>query len=406
MRRRLVSLTIISAAVLLTAACGSSGSSSSAGSASGTGSTSSTQPTGTPLTIGVMAPIQSTSESDPFVEAAAKIAALEVNAAGGVDGRPVEIDFCDDHFTANGAAVCAQKLLVQDKVWLMAGDEGTEEAAIAPALKSENTISWGSFGASVASTTNSRVFILVPLQLGSFATTTMLPSSIKKIDLVSDISPYAAAAEAGFKAVIKPGVTFKVVSVPLTETSMDTACEQVKRDGAQAVWLGTISSQVAPVAQACAALGLTNETYIIGSTGTTEQIMQTFTNLHLKNVVDMAFSQQAIDEFQADIAKYGSQVGGITQSYLDKAVNTWLAVKLLPTLVKDAGSTDPDKIRAYLDKQTAFSTNGATPPINFTATPLAAEPRLKNDKAYEGEISNDKLVQQGQQIFTDPAVTG
>lgn len=405
MRRRLVTLTIIPAVVLLAAACGSSGSSSSAGSAASAAATSG-QPAGTPIKIGVMGPVQSTSESDPWIPAAAKIAALAVNAAGGIDGHPVEIDFCDDHFTPNGAAVCAQKLLVQDKVWLVAGDEGTEEAALTPALQSENTISWGSFGASVAATSNPRVYILVPLQLGSFAATRMLPASIKKIDLVSDISPYAAAAEAGFKAVIRPGVTFKVVSVPLTETSMDTACEQVKRDGAQAVWLGTISSQVAPVAQACAGLGLTNLTYVTGSTETTAQIMQTFTSLHLKNLVEMAFSQQALDEFQADIAKYGSQVGGITNSYLDKAVNTWLAVRLPPTVVKDAGSMDPAKIKAYLDEQTAFSTNGATPPINFTATPLAAEPRLKNDKAYEGEISNGKLVQQSQQVFTDPAVTG
>jgi ABC-type branched-subunit amino acid transport system substrate-binding protein len=387
------------AAVLLAAACGSSGSSPGAGSAG-------SQPAGAPIKIGVMGPVQSTSESDPWIPAAAKIAALAVNAAGGVDGHPIQIDFCDDHFTPSGAAVCAQKLLVQDKVWMIAGDEGTEEAALVPALTSQNTISWGSFGASVAATGNPRVFILVPLQLGSFAATRMLPASITKIDLVTDVSPYAAAADAGFKAVLRPGVTMKVVTVPLTATSMDAACAQVKQDGAQAVWLGTISSQVAPLAQACAGLGLSNLTYVVGSAETTAQIMQTITSLHLTNLVDMAFSQQALEEFQADIAKYGSQVGGITNSYLDKAVNTWLAVKLLPALVKDAGSMDPATIKAYLDQQTAFSTNGATPPIDFTATPLAAEPRLKNDKAFEGEVSGGRLVQVSQQVFTDPGAAG
>src|SRR5262245_324574 len=116
--------------VLVAAACSSSSKSSSSTHATSAGNTAGTTaggtagstgaaPSGTPIKLGVMTAVQTNAVSQPWIPQAAKIGAAAVNAAGGILGRPVQIDFCDDHYTPQGAALCAQKLLVQDKVLMM-----------------------------------------------------------------------------------------------------------------------------------------------------------------------------------------------------------------------------------------------------------------------------------------------
>src|SRR5487761_1059230 len=89
----------LAGALLLTAACSSSKPGAS-------GSTPASKLSGAPILLGLMAPSQSNSLSEPWIAQGAKIAAAAVNAAGGIDGRPVKIDYCDDHGTAQGGAVC------------------------------------------------------------------------------------------------------------------------------------------------------------------------------------------------------------------------------------------------------------------------------------------------------------
>jgi hypothetical protein len=128
----------------------------------------------------------------------------------------------------------------------------------------------------------------------------------------------------------------------------------------------------------------------------TNQVLQTVTQLHQPNLAVLAYGGSAVPEFLADVAKYGPQVGGITNTIADDAVGAWLGVKLLAQIVPQVGSLDPAKIKAWLDQQTAFQTDGATPPINFAATPISTLPRLKNLSATKGVIEN------GQAVVTNP----
>jgi ABC-type branched-subunit amino acid transport system substrate-binding protein len=384
---------------LVAAACSSSSKSSSSTHATSAGKTAGTTagstgaaPSGTPIKLGVMTAVQTNAVSQPWIPQAARIGAAAVNAAGGIMGRPVQIDFCDDHYTPQGAALCAQKLLVQDKVFMMVGDDGTQEAALIPTLSSANTISWASYGASLQSLMSSRVYILAPSEASYWVIPQMLPATTKHAAYIFPDVAIANAAEKATVPFFPKTVQITPVSVPLTEANLQPACLQVKQSGADTAIVAMNPGQVATLIQTCNQIGLTSTLWVIPSLQMTDQVLQTVTQLHQPNLAVLSYGGNAVPDFAADVAKYGPQVGGITNTIADDAVGAWLGVKLLAQIVPQVGSVDATKVKAWLDQQTAFQTDGATPPINFTATPISALPRLKNLSATKGVIQNNQAV--------------
>ncbi|MWA03515.1 ABC transporter substrate-binding protein [Actinomadura sp. LD22] len=349
-----------------------------------------------PIKLGIMASVQSNSISDPWVPQAAKIAAAAVNDAGGISGHKVQIDFCDDKGTPQGASLCAQKLLMQDKVLMMAGNQGTMEAALIPTLKAAKTISWASQGASLDALKSDRVYVLQPVLVQYRILPQMLPSTTRRVAYISADS--AVARESGkISATYFPksvGVT--PLTVALTATDFQPICLKIKQIGADTAVVATAPAQIPSLIQTCHQIGLTDLQWAIPSIELTPQLVKTVSDLKQKNTVVMAFGKAAVDGFAADVAKYGPKVGGITNTVADDALNAWLAVKLAAKIIPAAGGPDAGKIKAWLDKQRSFDTAGATAPIDFTASPVPGTPRVKNTSASKGEISGGKLV------VTDP----
>jgi ABC-type branched-subunit amino acid transport system substrate-binding protein len=343
-----------------------------------------------------MTGVQTNAVSQPWIPQAAKIGAAAVNAAGGIMGRPVQIDFCDDHSSPQGAALCAQKLLVQDKVLMMVGDDGTQEPALIPTLSAANTISWASFGASLQSLQSPRVYILAPSEASYWVIPQMLPATTKHVAYVFPDVAIANAAVKATEAFFPKTIQITPVTVPETVTNLQPICLQVKQSGADTGIMAINPDQVATLIQTCNQIGLSNLLWVIPSLQMTNQVLQTVTQLHQPNLAVLGYGGSAVPDFAADVAKYGPQVGGITNTIGDDSIGAWLGVKLLAKIVPEVGSLDPTKIKAWLDQQTAFQTDGATAPIDFAATPITALPRLKNLSATKG------VIQGGQAVVTNP----
>ncbi len=81
-----------------------------------------------PIAIGVLAPAAHIDGKS--IINAAKLAASEMNASGGIDGRPVKLFVFDDHFSASDAARAFQRAVDQDHVVAMVGIF-TSEVALA-----------------------------------------------------------------------------------------------------------------------------------------------------------------------------------------------------------------------------------------------------------------------------------
>ena len=230
----------------------------------------------------------------------------------------------------------------------------------------------------------------------------MLPSNVTNIAFFNVDTAVNVSSFKSTEAIFSSADHLTNILIPSTATSFDTYCLQLKNSGAQAVIAQLPNNQIPPAIQACHQLGLTNVIWVNNSALLNPTSVNLLTSYKQPNFVFESFSQSAITQFEADIAKYGSQVGGVSNPYNDSSVTAWLGVKLFPQLVQEAGvGLDASKIKAWLDTQTAFSTMGATPPINFTATLLPALPRVKNVSAYKAEIQNGKLVYPDpSQVFT------
>jgi ABC-type branched-subunit amino acid transport system substrate-binding protein len=390
------------AASLTVAACGSpSGGSGAAASSSApaSGGTASGDTTfglkGTPILLGVMAPSQSSAvSSEPWIPAAAKIGAAAVNAAGGLNGHPVQIDYCDDHGTAQGGSLCAQKLLVQDKALMMVGDDGVEEPSLIPTLTTAHTFSFGSMGASPQSLTSPRVFVIDPDEAEYWVMPQMFGKTTHKVVYLPEESALAQEAAKANLAYLPKGVTAAPpVTIPSTATSFQSYCLQIKNSGADTVIPAMNVAQVPTLVQSCNQLGLTNVTWAFSSFEVTPQLVQVVSQLHVPNLTVLGLGGGNVQQrFQADVSKYGPAAGGITDTLSESSINAWLAVRLLPQVVKGAGSLDASTIFAWLNKQTNFTTMGATAPVDFAKSPIAQIPRLVNLSGAKGEISGGKLV--------------
>jgi ABC-type branched-subunit amino acid transport system substrate-binding protein len=107
-KRRLLGAAAGLAALAAIAACSSGGGGTTGGNgAAGSGSST--------ITVGGAGPISSSQLSQPERQAAEQAAISTVNAAGGVDGHMLKLDYCDTQNTANGEFTCMRQL-VTDKV--------------------------------------------------------------------------------------------------------------------------------------------------------------------------------------------------------------------------------------------------------------------------------------------------
>lgn len=390
-QKRLPRTQLVAALLGVTLAAAACGGSSGGGSGS-SGAATAPKPTGAPIKLGLMTGIQTNAVSQPYVAQAAKIAAASINASGGILGRPVEIDVCDDHSTPQGASVCAQKLLVEDKVLMMAGDDGTQEPSLLPTLDTANTISWASLGAASADLVNPRVYVLEPVLVGYRILPQMLPDSSKHVAYISADSAVAQSSAKVSASYYPASIKVDQFSLGLTATDFQPTCLQIKQSGADTVVPAINPSQLAPLIQTCNQLGLTKQLWAIPSIVLTPQVVQTISNLNQPNLIVLAFGEGAIGSFADDVAKYGKQVGGITNTIGDASINAWLAVKLVADIIPKAGAVDAVKIKSWLDQQTAFDTRGATAPIDFTSAGVTGIPRVKNQSASQGEIKAGKLT--------------
>lgn len=105
-RRILVTVGAIAALALPLAACGSSGgsTSTSAGGPAASGSSS-----GGDIKIMAISVLQSSALSFPDESAAMQAHADQINAAGGINGKKLDLIICNDQFDPNVASDCARK---------------------------------------------------------------------------------------------------------------------------------------------------------------------------------------------------------------------------------------------------------------------------------------------------------
>ena len=246
--RTLASAAGACAAALVLTACG--GSDEGSGGASSNGSDTAAGLTGTPIKVVVSSGIDTPLGSYNGDFAAAEAAAAEINAAGGVNGQPIEIITCNNRIEPNASAQCAQEAVSQQAAAITGTD--LYGSSNYPALTAADVVA-----------------SYIPLNFPDYSADN---HPVAGGGIGEMLGGGVAAAEAGAKSVTfvnldtpgvdqlianetavaeKQGLTVKdVIRLSLTTTNFSTALQQMKDSGADAVVLQTSGPQVASILQA------------------------------------------------------------------------------------------------------------------------------------------------------------
>jgi len=133
-RRPAAAVAVALASAALLAACSGNGTSSGSGSAStAAGSTSTSTSAGSPLKVLVISADDNSVYEFPTVWTMAEDFAKMQNAAGGVNGHPIQVITCDDQADPNKAVACAREA-VADKVTALVGGLSLYDNSIFPII--------------------------------------------------------------------------------------------------------------------------------------------------------------------------------------------------------------------------------------------------------------------------------
>jgi Periplasmic binding protein len=143
---------VAAAAGVLLAACSSSG-----GGAAGSGpSAAAPKLNGSPIKLGmIMNPIYL-----PFAAQGGQAAIAAINATGGVKGRPLELDVCNNQQNANAAAACARQFVNDSSVVATVGDGNSFGSESNPALASAKIAGIGTNPLGAGDYASPRIFAL------------------------------------------------------------------------------------------------------------------------------------------------------------------------------------------------------------------------------------------------------
>ena len=171
--------------------------------------------------------IESAAFSLPTIPLGAQIAVDEVNAAGGINGRPLELVVCNDELDPNKASACVQQA-VQDGVVALVGGLSVFEPIVFPLLQTSG-IPW--VGASTST---------------DFSTPILFPVGADGATAFSAIG--AAAIETGCK---NPAVLISASGSPANTAAIRAGIEVA--GGTVAVELQTNGPDLAPLIESALA---------------------------------------------------------------------------------------------------------------------------------------------------------
>jgi branched-chain amino acid transport system substrate-binding protein len=244
------------AVLLAAAACSAPGSSTPA--------QGSTTKSAGPIKIAVV-DAQSGSSSDlgQFEYRGVKLAVSQANAAGGVDGRQVQLSLFDDQGDPTVGTELARKIGSEGFIAMFGTAESAVTLAMAPVLASEHipNITSGQSTKLVALKSpylflNGPTGLTYDTTLAKYVVTT---KGLKNIAMITNNDSYGAGEESAFLSAltslgIKPAAS---EVVPADQTNMDPALTAIRSKNPKVLFIGAEEAQSGLIVKQARALGMT-----------------------------------------------------------------------------------------------------------------------------------------------------
>lgn len=363
-RKNLIALLLSAAMTLSLASCGGGSTPSSAPSDSGPSATSD------PIRIGVLGALSGASASlGKAQQQGIDLAVAEINAAGGILGRQVEVVYRDDEGDPTTCKTAAEELVEKEKVDFMVGPtNSTPASAIAPYLSENKIVSViciATSDAIIDTTQFPYAFRVMPpngLQAEALALTAK-ERGYERVALVADTSALGVdgmaaiekwCGEYGVEPVAK--ITYKA-----DDADMTPVADALKSANADCGLFWTLGADGAKIVKAIDRVGYTENIDIYGYTGI---VMTNFKELAgpgadrcsslgigpwVQDRNEVTMTGRTLDLYNRMIEAYGEYGVGKRDTNPSTIASGYECVMLLKWAIETAGSTDPDAVKEAIE---------------------------------------------------------
>ena len=254
----------VAAAVLVATACSAPGaSSSSPPPASGTGAAASGSAAAGPIKIAVVdAQSGALSDLGQFEWRGVSLAVNQVNAAGGIGGRKIQLKLYDDRGDPTVGTELARKIASDGDVAMLGTAESAVTIAMAPILKTEqipNITSGQSVG--LIAQHSPYLFLNGPTGLtydSTLAKYLVTTKGYKKIAMLTNNDSYGTGEESSMTNALKAlGITPVAAKVvPSDQTNMTPTLTSIRGADPQVLFIGAEEAQSGLIVKQARALGM------------------------------------------------------------------------------------------------------------------------------------------------------
>jgi branched-chain amino acid transport system substrate-binding protein len=356
------------------------------------------------IKIGVSQPLTGAfAASGNYVAWGAKIAEAEINKAGGVLGRKIEVIIVDNKSNPTEAVATAEKLIVSDKVPVMMGAwSSTLTLAVMPKLeeyKVPMVVETSSSG-KITTSGNPYIFRISPtseMEAKAFAPL-FKTLGIKKADFLATNNDFGLGASKAFSMAAKEqGVAVGVMeTMDPKATDFSAQLAKIKASGGDTLFVTTAVEQIVLILKQAKDQQVKARIITTGGSNSPDQLIQQAgeaANGSSHLVFFTPWFPEAVKN--PDVAvkfvglwkEKGHAVGGLTEGF-----RAWDGLHTIVAAIKAAGKAEPEAIRAALWGVNVKGINGD---IAFIKQGPAGKESAQNvPSVYMVKIDGGKVTKQ------------
>jgi ABC-type branched-subunit amino acid transport system substrate-binding protein len=296
-------------------------------------------PTGEPIVVGSLIDTVAPSAAE-HLHSGLEAGIASINAAGGIQGRPLELDACD-HLGSDEATTCATSTVENEAIVATLSNSTNSGSAIDPILEEAQLAGVGSFMYTSADFNSPMIF---PVNGGSVSTlSAMVPICFNELGGQTASLAYidipAGAQTAGLLDgfVLKPYGKTLTSSVPIPPTAADLSAQAAKivADAPDCLLMAVTTEQVVQLTTALQQQGFAGHIMVTATTHTPETLFAALGEKAAGMIVAGPYNYDApmYAEFVADME---TLLGDDAASSIDgAALQGWLAAKMFADATKD-----------------------------------------------------------------------
>lgn len=350
------------------------------------------------MTIGTL---ESPSYSRPEVRTAVEARVKAINDAGGVNGRKLEVEFCNDKLDPNDGAACARKAVKEDVVAVVGGPTFVG-STILPVLERAK-IPWLA-GKTISDIENqaSNSYPIQATHAINAALGTLAAAEGDEIAIISADNPVMAeAAKWETKGAANRNSSAKVTTHQVATGTVDFVgvVSEATTGDPDAVIINVFPPDVPKVVRVLRQSGYT------GKIAASRSLMGDPTIEALgdgANGVLIAHAMRFESETDVPgIKEFRDQMAAADPKAVlnDTALNAWTGVGMLASIAGDLDTVDGASIMAYLDDlKSPIELDGVVPAYGSSDAPEGL-PRNRTFAAVTGEIVDGKVKPSGDWIY-------